>query len=450
MRKKRDKIHFIGIGGIGMSAIARILNRLGFKVTGSDKKTNPLIRRMRAEGVKCLIGHNAKNIRDCDTVVYSSSIGGDNIELRAARKRDLKIIHRAEMLSRMIEDKRSIAVTGTHGKTTTTAALALVFEKAGMQPTAAIGGEVLNFRSNALYGRGDYFILEADESDGSFLKFRPDEAVLLNIDKEHFDYFKNIDNAIEAYRKFIKNVKIEGTVYYNSDDTNLNRLLAGYRGKCISFGTTGHSNVKAVKIRQGGYKIRFTCVIGGKVMPGEVTFPIPGYHNVTNALATIAVANSAGIGFDKIKDALASYKGTKRRFEIKGTSGGITLIEDYAHHPTEIEAVLRACKPLKKDLIVVFQPHRYTRTRDLFKEFISCFKPAKRVILTDIYAASEKTIKGITAKRLSTEMKRNGIKNVEYMRKDAIAGHIRNIAKREDVVLILGAGDINEVAQELL
>ena len=448
--KKQDKIHFIGIGGIGMSAIARLLNQQGFEVAGSDEKMSALIGKMRAEGIGCYIGHSAKNIGNSGIIVYSSSIGAGNLELLAARKKGLRIIHRAEMLSEMIDDKKSVAVTGAHGKTTTSAILALIFEKAGMEPTAAIGGEVINFQSNALNGAGDYFIFEADESDGSFLKFRPNAIVLLNIDREHFDYFKNIDNAVGAYQRFIKNIKKGGCVYYNSDDIYLNKILNNRRGRCVKFGITGSPLVRADKIRQDGLKMHFRCIIEGKVMPGEVSIPLPGRHNVTNALAAIAVANEAGIGFNKIKAALTCYKGTKRRFEVNNTSGGLMVIEDYAHHPTEIEAVLEACKPLGRNLIVVFQPHRYTRTKELFNEFVDCFKLAGRLILTDIYAASEKAIRGITTERLFTEIKRGGMKNVEYMKKDDVAERVKDIAGREDVVLILGAGDINDVTGELL
>lgn len=432
-----------------MSAIARILNSRGFDISGSDRKGNALMERMREEGIQCFTGHREKNLGGCGTAVYSSSIAKDNIELRAARKEGVKVMHRADMLAKMIKGKKSIAVTGAHGKTTTTALLALIFEEAGLSPAAAVGGEVVNFGSNALCGKGDHFILEADESDGSFLKFDPYKAILLNVDREHFDYFRNIDNVIDAYRRFAENVKSGGTVYYNADDGHLNRLMSGYRGRSVSFGITGSPDVKAAKIKQQGLNMRFRCIVKGKVMPGEVVFPAPGRHNVTNILAAIAVSLEEGISFSKIKTALAGYKGTKRRFEIKNASNGITIIEDYAHHPTEIEAVLRACRPLKKNLIVVFQPHRYTRTRDLFKEFINCFKPADHVILTDIYAASEKAIRGVTAKRLSEEMKRSGLLGVEYMKKNEITQHLKDTAGKDDIVLILGAGDINGITEEL-
>jgi len=446
---EKKKMHFIGIGGIGMSAIARILNREGHEITGSDEKESLIIKNMRREGIKCYIGHSEKNLGDCDIVVYSSSIDRDNVELRLAREKGFTIMHRAEMLSKMLDGKKSVAVTGAHGKTTTTATLALTFKEAGMDPTAAIGGEALNFQSNAVHGKGDYFILEADESDGSFLKFYPDYAVLLNIDREHFDYFKNIENAIDVYQRFIGNVKKDGTVFYNADDMRLKSLLDGYPGKKVSFGIIGNPEIKAIDIKQIGLAMHFRCVIRDKVMPEELTFSVPGRHNVINALAVIAVAYDAGIDFEVIKASLASYKGTKRRFEIKDTDNGFMLVEDYAHHPTEIAAVLRACEPLKKNRIVVFQPHRYTRTKDLFEEFIDCFRYGEHIILTDIYAASEKAIRGVTAKRLFLEMKRRGMKNVEYMKKDAITKRIKDIAGEDDIVLVLGAGDINDVAAEL-
>lgn len=446
---KTNKFHFIGIGGIGMSAIARLLNFQGYKVAGSDVKENLIIKNMRDEGIKCFIGHDEKNLEDCDIVVYSSSIKDENVELRPARERGLVVMHRAEILSKMTDGKNSVAITGTHGKTTTTAALALIFEKAGVMPSAAIGGEVLNFRSNALYGKGSYFIFEADESDGSFLYYYPNSIVLLNIDKEHFDYLRDIGRAVEIYGRFIGNVKKDGVIFYNIEDGNLVNILKLYHGNKVSFGAAGNAEVKAVDIRQSGLNMFFKCIIKDKIMPGEIIFPVPGRHNVTNALAAIAVAYYSGIDFNIIKEALASYQGTKRRFEVRNILNGVILVEDYAHHPAEIEAVLRACEPLKKNRIVVFQPHRYTRTKCLFKEFIDCFKLADRLILTDIYAASEKAMRGITTKRLFQEMKRRGIANVEYIKKDAITKRVKAIAEKDDMVLVLGAGDINDVAKEL-
>ncbi|MBL7070692.1 MAG: UDP-N-acetylmuramate--L-alanine ligase [Candidatus Omnitrophica bacterium] len=444
-----NKIHFVGIGGIGMSGIARILKRRGYEVTGSDTKENSIIKEMKAEGIRCRIGHDSGNLEGCDLVVYSSSIPGDNAELESARKTGIPVIHRADMLSKLAEPKKSIAVTGAHGKTTTTAFIALIFEAAGLKPSAAIGGEVLNFHSNILSGDGDHFIFEADESDGSFLKFYPDKAVLLNIDREHLDYFKSIENAVDIYERFTDNIKKGGMLYYNTDDALLAGSCAKYPGNKSGFGTAKNARVQAAGIRQSGLDMMFKCSIDGKAMPGDIKFTTPGSHNVTNALAAISVAHDAGIDFHVIKAALAAYKGTKRRFEIKKTKGGMMVIEDYAHHPAEIEAVLRACLPLKKNVIVVFQPHRYTRTKDLFKDYIGCFRAAGHTILADIYSASEKAIPDISSKNLYLEMKRSGIKNVEYMKKEEISPHIRKIAGSGDMVLVLGAGDINEVAEEL-
>ncbi|MEA3305326.1 MAG: UDP-N-acetylmuramate--L-alanine ligase, partial [Candidatus Omnitrophota bacterium] len=347
------------------------------------------------------------------------------------------------------EKKKVIAVTGSHGKTTASALLSHIFNEAGTRPTAAIGGEVFNFRSNFLVGEGSYFIIEADESDGSFLKFYPDCAVLLNIDREHLDYFKDISNAMAAYKSFIGNVKKNGCVYYNADDKHLNRIFDAYCGRSVTFGMKAGSDVKAIDITQSGLKMYFKCLLRGEKIAGTFSISLPGSHNITNALAAIAVAVDAGIDFEIIKRALASYKGVKRRFEIKNTGGGIMLVEDYAHHPAEIKAVLRACAPFNRNIIAVFQPHRYTRTKDLFEDFLNCFKTADYLILTDIYAASEKVIKGFTAKRLFAEMKRAGAKKVECVEKDAVAGRVKHIAKKGDIVLILGAGDIGDVAAEL-
>ncbi len=444
----KDRIHFVGIGGIGMSAIARILNRRGYAVTGSDSKKNSIIEAMAGEGIKVHIGHDGNNLGDCREVVYSSSIKSDNPELAAARRRGIPLTHRSRMLARLAGRGRGIAVTGAHGKTTTTALLALIFEEAGMRPSAAVGGEVLNFNSNALSGSGDFFIFEADESDGSFLEFRPDAAVILNIDREHFDYFGSMENAEKAYAGFAENIKRGGRLYYNEDDMNLVRLYGGYRGEKAGFGLSQRARARASDIRQDGLDLFFKCAIDGREM-GEVRYGFPGAHNVTNILAAISVAYDAGIDFDKIRDAVARYKGTKRRFEIRKTGPRLTVVEDYAHHPTEIEAVIKACEPLKKGLIVVFQPHRYTRTKDLFEEFVNCFKGAKHVILSDIYAASEKKIDEVSSQRLLSEMRRRGIVNVEHMEKDKIADGALRAAAPGDMILVLGAGDINDVAKEL-
>ncbi|MDP3789117.1 MAG: UDP-N-acetylmuramate--L-alanine ligase, partial [Candidatus Omnitrophota bacterium] len=436
MRNTKKKIHFIGIGGIGMSGIARILNLDGHEISGSDEKGSSIINEMREEGIKCFIGHKKENIGRCDTVVYSSAVDEKNSELSAARKKCIKVMHRADMLSTLLSAKKSIAITGSHGKTTTSALIALIFREAGMEPRAAIGGEVLNFGSNILCGKGDYFIIEADESDGSFLKFHPDCEVLLNIDHEHLDYFKDINNAVRVYGKFADNLSAKGIIYYNSDDKYLKKALRRCRRKIVTFGLKGDPDIKAFGIKQSGLAVTFRCSVRGKEMPGIVTFPKPGRHNVTNALAAIAVAGDAGIDFDAIRNSIKHYKGTKRRFEIKNTPPDIMVVEDYAHHPTEIEAVLDACEPLRRNLIVVFQPHRYTRTKDLFGDFLKCFKSADRLILTDIYAASEKAIEGVTTKRLCSEMRRNGNKNVEYVKKGAIAERVKGIAKKGDIILV--------------
>jgi len=448
--KKEKTIHLIGIGGIGMSAIAKILLYRGYRVSGSDTTMNPLIAKMQDDGIKCFIGHRPLQLGCCNAVVYSSSIRNDNPELLEARRRGIPLIHRSQMLAKLSERKQCIAVTGAHGKTTTSAFLALIFDAAGKKPTAAVGGEMLNFQSNALCGEGEYFIIEADESDGSFLNYLPHKAVLLNIDREHFDYFGNMRNAMNAYRLFIDaTARNGGIIYYNSDDHRLKRLIEPYKNICVGFGITGKPNYKALCIEQHGLTVKFDCQIAGHAKRENFTIPMPGMHNVINALAAIAVSHQAGIELDVIKTALLSYEGTKRRFEIKETPYPFILVEDYAHHPAEIRAVLRACESLNKRRIVVFQPHRYTRTRDLFDVFISSFNKADHVIITDIYPACEDAIQGITAKNLCRAMKGQGIKNVEYQKKERIAEHILRIAGGSDIVLILGAGDISSVASEL-
>ncbi|MBN1872104.1 MAG: UDP-N-acetylmuramate--L-alanine ligase [Candidatus Omnitrophica bacterium] len=449
-RYHNKNIHFIGIGGIGMSAVARILKGDGVRVSGSDVRENGLMMVMRREGITCHVGHKESNLKDADIAVFSSSISKSNVELISAQDRGLIIKHRAEMLSYTTEGKNCIAVTGAHGKTTTTAMISLIFSVAGKDPTAAVGGEVVNFGSNILFGHGEDFILEADESDGSFLRYKVNRAVLLNIDREHMDYFKDIEGAVAAYGRFLdENVANGGKVYYNSDDARLKGIANKHKGDIMSFGLCDGSDIRAVRISQSGLKMSFKVQYKGRFLEEDFAVYFPGTHNVTNSLAAIAVALDEGIDTKTIQKALASYMGTKRRFEIKKTAGDFMLVEDYAHHPSEIKAVLEASKGLCNKMIVVFQPHRYTRTRDLLDDFAKCFKMSNHVILTDIYAASEESIDGVSAERLLQKMRQEGAENVEYINKKNIPGRIRDIAKKDDLVLVLGAGDINEITSKL-
>jgi len=447
---KRQAVHFVGIGGIGMSGVARIMKSRGSRVTGSDIRESSVIRLLRKEGIKCFVGHSRENVPDCQTVVYSSSISRNNPELEAAGERGIALKHRSKALAELTTGKNCIAVTGAHGKTTTTALLAHVYRELGRDPEAAVGGEVINFGSNVLCGKGRDFILEADESDGSFLNYSPQFAILLNADREHTDYFKDLRMTLRLYKQFVKRTSPGGTVFFNYDDPSLRSLMASFKGRKLSFGRAQGADVRAGRIRQEGLKVIFECRLRQSQSLIEVELPMPGSHNVYNALAVIAVCNESGAAVRAAADSFASYKGTKRRFEIKETKNGFTLIEDYAHHPKEIEAVLKACEGLGRRLVVVFQPHRYSRTRDLLPGFVRSFDLSSHLILTDIYAASEKPIEGVSSALIFDGIKRRGRQNVEYIAKDRVPERLNAIVKREDIVLILGAGDINEISAEFV
>jgi UDP-N-acetylmuramate--L-alanine ligase/UDP-N-acetylenolpyruvoylglucosamine reductase len=450
MLSTKRNIHFVGVGGIGMSAIARVLIEMGHNVSGSDVKTNGVTDKLEKIGGRVFSGHRASNLPEgTDIVVYSSSIDRLNPELEEAARRRVRIMHRAGMLGEIFNKKSGIAVCGTHGKTTTTSLISVIFDRAGLDPTVMIGGEVSAFDGNARLGTGRHVIAEADESDSSFINLRPGRVVMTNIEMEHPDHFKSLGQVIASYRSFIGKMKRSGKVFYNAADRNIAKVLSGFSGRSESFGFTDAADIYAEDIRMDGFDTTFRCVYKGKAL-GRVKLSIPGRHNVLNALAAIMVGLDAGIDFGKMASCIKGFDGAKRRFQLRADSGGVMLIEDYAHHPTEIRAVIETCGNWKKRRVVaVFQPHRYSRTKCLAEEFGRCFDGVDKLILTDIYAASERAIPGVSAKTIYDRVRQSGLDDVTILKKDKIAGHLMRIKRPGDIILILGAGDIREVADTL-
>jgi UDP-N-acetylmuramate--alanine ligase len=438
------RIHFVGIGGIGMSGIAELLINLGFAITGSDIADSDAVQRLRSMGATIHIGHQSKNVGDAQVVVYSSAVGLDNPECIDAKERGLPVIPRAEMLAELMRMKFSIAIAGTHGKTTTTSMLATVLAMAEKDPTAIIGGRLDMFGSNARLGEGEILVAEADESDRSFLKLAPIVAVVTNIEEEHMDCYRDIDDILDTYVQFLNKVPFFGFDMVCLDDANIQQILPQLHRKVLTYGSHTQALYRYTKPEFIGLNTRFRAHRGRKVL-GEVTLGVPGKHNCLNALATIGTALELGIDFEVIRKGLAAFKGVQRRCHIRGEKNGITIMDDYGHHPTEIRMTLQGIKNGFPDrrIVAVFQPHRYTRTRDLFEEFVTSFYDASRLYITEIYPASEKPIEGISAHALFEEIKNHGYREVFYVEnKEDIPETIVGNLKEGDLVIFLGAGDI--------
>ncbi|MDD5654559.1 MAG: UDP-N-acetylmuramate--L-alanine ligase [Candidatus Omnitrophica bacterium] len=442
-------IHFIGVGGIGMSGIARILLKKGVKVSGSDLKDNRVLEDLRRSGCYIHVGHSASNINGADLVVYSSAIREDNPEMQEARSRGITVIQRAKMLSELMQDKTVITVTGAHGKTTVTSLIAHLLIEAGLSPTVATGGILRNLDSNAYFGSGEYFVAEADESDGSFLYYKPDYSVITNIDYEHLDYYGNFANILDKFRKFLANTKDNGCVLCCGDDPNLRAILKGYHKKFLLFGFSSEFNIYAEKIEIAGLASEFDVFWKGKFLE-RFHLSLGGRHNISNALAVIAVALELGVGLRLIHKALSTYQGTQRRLQIKLDHNDMLLVDDYGHHPTEIKATLSAISYLgRRRVIVIFQPHRFTRTKFLLEDFGRSFNLADRVYVTDIYPAGEKPIEGIDGALVAEKIKMNGHKDVQFLPKGGIIDQVLKEARAGDLILTLGAGDITRICDEL-
>jgi UDP-N-acetylmuramate--alanine ligase len=445
-------IHFVGIGGIGMSGIAELLISLGFKVSGSDVADSDTVSRLRTLGARIEIGHDAKNLQDAQVVVYSSAVSVDNPECMVAKSRNLAVIPRAEMLAEIMRMKQSICIAGTHGKTTTTSMLATVLAVAELDPTAVIGGKLDMFGSNARLGEGKLLVAEADESDRSFLKLAPIIAVVTNIEKEHMDCYHDLNDILDAYVQFMNKIPFFGFNMVCLDSDNIQQILPRLERKVITYGYHTQAMYRYTDSSFEGLTSTFTAHRNGDTL-GEVTLNVPGNHNCLNALAVIGTCIELGLDFEVIKKGLAAYKGVQRRAHVRGEKGGIMVMDDYGHHPTEIKATLRAIKSgfPNRRLIVVFQPHRFTRTRDLFDDFVTAFYDASRLFTTEIYPASEKPIEGVSGGSLSEGIRKHGHRDVSHVEdKDLIPERLMEDLKEGDIVIFLGAGDVWRQGPRLL
>lgn len=432
-----------------MSGIAQLLLRGGAKVSGSDLKDGKSIEELRALGAAIHIGHSAGNIEGADVVVYSSAIKDDNPEYALAKANGI-LIKRAEALALLMREKTVITVAGSHGKTTTTSLVSYLLLEAGLNPTAAIGGVLRNVDNNALLGDGEFFVAEADESDGSFLHYRPKYSIVTNVDREHLDFYLDFDSEIAAFREFIFNTEKDGCVFICEDDIHLKDITRDYKQKLVRFGLTGQADIYPKNIHMQGLSSDFDCYYKGKLVD-RFHLALGGKHNISNALSVIALGLELGIGLGPIRKTLALYKGAKRRLEIKFLDQDYLLIDDYAHHPTEIQATLSAAKEMDcKRMIAIFQPHRYTRTKLLLEEFGKSFDLVDHCLVTDIYAASEPPIEGVSAQRIHDLIKkRNPGKAVEYIPKEEIVEHVLGMISPGDMVITMGAGDIVKIGDEL-
>jgi UDP-N-acetylmuramate--alanine ligase len=451
MYYKVQHIHFIGIGGSGMSGIAEVLLNLGYRVTGSDLQHSESVGRLEALGGKIFIGHRAENIGDAQVAVYSSAVSPDNPEVEEARSRHIPVIPRAEMLAELMRLKYGIAVAGAHGKTTTTSLVSSVLAAGGVDPTSVIGGKFNRFGGHSKLGQGDFLVAEADESDGSFLALSPTIAVVTSIDREHLDHYKNLEAIQEAFLTFLNKVPFYGLGVLCLDQENVQSLLPNLRKRYVTYGMTTQADLAAEDVTLERWSSAFSVRHRERDL-GRFTLPIPGVHNIYNALAAIAVGLEIGIDPEAARSSLAEFPGVERRFQLVGEKAGITVIDDYGHHPTEIKATLAAARiGCENRLIAVFQPHRYSRTRDLLKEFSTAFNEADSLVLMAIYPGGERPIEGVTGEKLFEAVRQHGHREVQYLTEpDAIVKSLHRIVRRGDVVVTLGAGDVWKVGKSFL
>ena len=452
MNEKKLRIHFIGIGGSGMSGLASILLDSGYKISGSDIVTSKITKRLADKGVIIFEGHNENNVEEADLVVISSAISESNSEIRGAIDRKITIIKRAEMLARLMNNKYGIAVAGTHGKSTTASMISLLLEKSGFDPTVVVGGELNNFKNNAKLGKGNYIVVEADESDGSFLELNPHMAVVTNIEDDHLDHYGNMENILKDFKKFIDKVPDNGRVILCKDCANVKGLAKQYGRSHISYGIFTEADLMAKDIELDKLNSKSKIYWQG-VKIGELYLKVAGYHNILNALAAIAVAQELGISFIEIAKILETFQGVHRRMEIVANlDDKILILDDYAHHPTEIKATLSALRSSWQDrrIIAVFQPHRYSRTKLLAEKFGKAFFDADCVIINDIYSANESPIFGISGETIFKEVKKSNHRKVKYLPyKEDILSYLSEIVRPGDIIITMGAGDIWTVGQEL-
>jgi UDP-N-acetylmuramate--alanine ligase len=451
MRKKVKKIHFIGIGGIGMSGIAEVLLNLGYEISGSDANRSDTTERLKNLGAKVSIGHKAKNVFKVDVVVTSTAVKEGNPEVIEAHKKNIPVIPRAEMLAELLKMKFSIAVSGSHGKTTTTSMISTILAKGGLDPTMVIGGKLASIGSNARLGDSDIIVAEADESDGSFLKLSPTIAIITNIDREHLDYYSGIEEIKDAFLKFANIVPFYGSTILCGDNENVREILPLIKRKTMTYGIKYPADYTAKDIKFLVNKTKYKLYYKGDKL-GIVELNVPGMFNVYNSMAAVTACRELNLSMETITSGLMDFYGVHRRLEVKGTASDITVVDDYGHHPTEIKETLAAARQVwKKRLVVVFQPHRYTRTKALFDEFTQAFTDADILIINDIYPASEEPIPGINSAALWAAIREKGHANVEYIasEKETIK-YLMNTLKPKDTVITLGAGNVYKTGEALL
>ena len=450
-------VHFIGIGGIGMSGIAEVLHNLGYQVQGSDQADSANVHRLRDKGIACFVGHKAENLGAAEVVVVSTAVKKTNPELMAARERLLPIVRRAEMLAELMRFRQAIAIGGTHGKTTTTSMVATLLEAGGLDPMVINGGIINAYGTNARMGDGAWMVVEADESDGTFLKLPADIAVVTNIDPEHLDHYGSFDKVREAFRDFVENVPFYGFGVMCIDHPEVQALVSRIEDRrVVTYGENPQADVRFANMRMDGATSVFDVTIrnrktGALIEIGGLRLPMPGRHNVSNATAAIAVAHELGLSADDIRKGLSSFGGVKRRFTPTGTWNGVQVFDDYGHHPVEIKAVLRAAREACSGrVIAIAQPHRYTRLRDLFDDFSSCFNDADTVLVAPVYAAGEDAIDGVNSPALVSRIRAGGHRDARYIEgPEAIAPIVRHLARDGDFVVLLGAGNITQWAYAL-
>jgi UDP-N-acetylmuramate--alanine ligase len=450
-------VHFVGIGGIGMSAIAEIMLRIGYQVQGSDARAGANTERLEKLGAKVFIGHAAEHIEGASAVVFTSAVKADNPELAAARARRIPLVRRAEMLAELMRQQHSVAVGGTHGKTTTTSMVAAILDAAGFDPTVVNGGIINAYGANAKVGEGDWIVVEADESDGTFLRLRPTVAVVTNIDPEHLDHYGDFDAVKRAFQGFVESVPFYGFAAVCIDDPDVQEMASRVENRrMITYGANPQAEVRAMNIGIGAEGSTFDVLITSPdgratTLLGELTLPMAGQHNVMNALAAIAIGRELGAPERAIRKGLAGFGGVRRRFTFTGSAGGVRVVDDYGHHPVEILNVLKAARAVTNGrVIAVVQPHRYSRLRDLFQDFCRCFNDADVVVVADVYPAGEVPIEGASRDALVAGLRRHGHRNVVALESPAaLPALIAAEARDGDLVVCLGAGDITVWAQAL-
>ena len=445
------KVHFIGIGGAGMSALAKILVEKGYEVSGSDMKESTMTGILRDLGAKIFIGHKAENVAGAEAIVVSSAIREENPEVVEANRLGLKRLHRSDVNAFLINNCKGIAVAGAHGKTTTTSMIGVSLDYEGVSPSIIIGGEVDYLGSNAKLGTSDYLVSEADESDGTFLKYHPYIGIVTNIENDHMDHYGTMENIIKAFRQFLNQVRDDGWAVVCSDNDHIRDILPEVKCKVVTYGMNQPADYMAANVQTTASETTFEVVHKGEKL-GQVRLNVPGMHNVLNAMACVVTGITLGLSVDQMAEGLTVFNGAKRRFQTKGKVNDIWVVDDYAHHPTEIATTIKAARQTQpKRLVCAFQPHRYSRTQLLQKEYGSCFAGADLLVLTDVYSAGEDPIPGVDGELLVQEVARQTGQNTVYIKdKKEIAQYLKSIAQPGDLIMTMGAGDIVKCGEELV